>query len=743
MSHPNYSSLLSKLSAVVFPVDAATKRPLGPWKDKGEPISEDATLSPSAAYGINCGNSGLLVVDLDVKREDANGVLELELLELEHGPLPENAPRVKTPSGGVHIYFSCEGPTTASRIAPGIDTRGVGGYVVAPSPGAPEYRWTTQPTGRPPKPPQWLLTLLDTARTRGSLDGSNVEIDQDAAKHWARRHLASTARPAIEGRGGDNQTFEVATELRDRGLNEAEALQIMLDVYNPRCQPPWNPEDLRRKVANAYQYATRPIGTESPEADFQDESVLKLFKAHAPPPAVIPTAPQELTTSDDNQPPLHQSTYEFYEPTGMVTDDWVWVAGAKCFVRRSDCLRYDVQQFDSMYSHIVENGKISTQIFSAKKKMHRLAGLQYKPMGPEIDGEFYNLWRPNPLRPKRGDASWLEAHILYLCNENQEQADHVLDWMAWCATRPDIKLGYSLLIQGGQGVGKSLLGRLMAKVMGEGNVTEPSNETLHRTFNSWILGANLCVINELMASGRWDMANKLKPLITDPRILIEEKHKPTYEIDNYINFLLFTNHEDAIPIEVNDRRYFVVMAPAIAKSQAYYDDLWARIQSEDGAANVLAYFLDRDLTNFNPKGRAPGSPDSEDMRRAGLGDVEQYMLEAYELGDFPFNCDLVSTDDIKDSLPQDLRRGGRRLQNRIGHFLKHEVKAIKLGQHRIPEKGSSIRNSPRKVLWAIRRQSVMEALDASERAALYVKQMNEGGAPLEEDPADDFEDIED
>jgi hypothetical protein len=77
---------------------------------------------------------GMLVVDLDVKR-DNNGIREFERLQ---GCKPEDfvAPRVRTGTGGIHLYLDPNGhdyQNTRSRIAPGIDTRAAGaGYVVLP-----------------------------------------------------------------------------------------------------------------------------------------------------------------------------------------------------------------------------------------------------------------------------------------------------------------------------------------------------------------------------------------------------------------------------------------------------------------------------------------------------------------------------------------------------------------------------------------------------------------------------------
>ena len=86
------------------------------------------SLFPEANIGIATGQ-GLYVIDLD---GDA-GEAAWAKLESEHGAAPSLSAR--TGGGGRHIYFSAIGlrlRNTASRVAPRIDTRGEGGYVLAP-----------------------------------------------------------------------------------------------------------------------------------------------------------------------------------------------------------------------------------------------------------------------------------------------------------------------------------------------------------------------------------------------------------------------------------------------------------------------------------------------------------------------------------------------------------------------------------------------------------------------------------
>lgn len=83
---------------------------------------------PDATPGMVTGE--VFVVDLD-DGEGKNGTADYEALGLD----PEAALfSVRTPSGGRHLYFAGQDDLTISggKVAPGIDTRGHGGFVFAP-----------------------------------------------------------------------------------------------------------------------------------------------------------------------------------------------------------------------------------------------------------------------------------------------------------------------------------------------------------------------------------------------------------------------------------------------------------------------------------------------------------------------------------------------------------------------------------------------------------------------------------
>lgn len=125
--------------AIVFPVSLIKTPAVAKgtdWKAYRDELPKSAT-----GYGVNCGPSGLYVIDLDRNHsangsEPVDGVSEWKKLLANLGVKHVNTLTVKTPSGGVHFYYrmpaGLELGNTADKLAPGVDTRGAGGYVVGP-----------------------------------------------------------------------------------------------------------------------------------------------------------------------------------------------------------------------------------------------------------------------------------------------------------------------------------------------------------------------------------------------------------------------------------------------------------------------------------------------------------------------------------------------------------------------------------------------------------------------------------
>jgi hypothetical protein len=146
----NALRLAEEYGFTVFPVKTATKLPL--IKGWPEAATTDAgTISawwsrwPDANIGIATGaKSGTIVLDVDVK---TGGLESFEELKARIPAWPDTL-TARTGSGGLHVYFQTldglQVRNSAGRLAPGLDIRGEGGFVVAPPsihPNGNRYEW--------------------------------------------------------------------------------------------------------------------------------------------------------------------------------------------------------------------------------------------------------------------------------------------------------------------------------------------------------------------------------------------------------------------------------------------------------------------------------------------------------------------------------------------------------------------------------------------------------------------------
>lgn len=269
--HPN-----SKIPAINdFPNAATTdeKQIRDWWSDPIQKCEKDNNI------GIATGR-GLVVIDLDVK-EDQNGLETFKDIDF----LDECADtyRVRTPSGGLHLYFHAEGTfrNSVRLLGPGVDVRADGGFVVgaASSLLAGEYRELAPAAVR--SLPGWLGTRLvssrkpnrDAAVAASEPAGSSqapgaLAIDEPADVERAVVYLKAHDG-AVEGNGGDAYTYQTFNKLKDFGVSQHKAVELAAEHWNDRCQPPWPLDDLQRKAENAYRYGENRIGQSSPSADFE------------------------------------------------------------------------------------------------------------------------------------------------------------------------------------------------------------------------------------------------------------------------------------------------------------------------------------------------------------------------------------------------------------------------------------------------------------------------------------------
>jgi hypothetical protein len=231
-------------------------------------------------YGVAMlPDDNLIVLDYDMK-EGQQGAKALEA----HDALEMcESLRVRTASGGAHIYGKVpEGvkvPNSASKVAKNVDVRGNARASFVVGPGSTIQGSPYEITADKPLEefPTWVVKKASSDRktTTAKQGEILVTLDLPESLKAARSYLVGHAPEALEGAGGDNTTFQVAARVKDFGLSEDAAFELMAEHWNEeKASPPWDLDQLRVKVANAYRHGSLPIGVASPHAEFGDVSFL-------------------------------------------------------------------------------------------------------------------------------------------------------------------------------------------------------------------------------------------------------------------------------------------------------------------------------------------------------------------------------------------------------------------------------------------------------------------------------------
>lgn len=254
----------------------------------------------------------------------------------------------------------------------------------------------------------------------------------------------------------------------------------------------------------------------------------------------------------------------------------------------------------------------------------------------------------------------LISHLLPIADER----DWFRMWVAAKVQRPWVIGCGVLMVASIQGTGRGTLFDMLGAVFGPRNVSPVSSVELlgaggQGQYNGWLSDSVLVTCDEVMAGDdgggamawkRRESYERLKSYV-DPRrreVLIRKKNVNAYTAEIFASMLLATNHLNALPITVDDRRFAVLMQEDIKFiDRAGLPDLvnpWRPdgvFSAAFGAA--LRSYLGGVPVDWSAIREAPNLGDGRAiMQQNNEGDVEDILRDvlARVPGDYIANSDL-------------------------------------------------------------------------------------------------------
>lgn len=225
----------------------------------------------------------------------------------------------------------------------------------------------------------------------------------------------------------------------------------------------------------------------------------------------------------------------------------------------------------------------------------------------EFKGVTYlNTYRKPEGESIAGDVTPLLAHFEYLIPDQRER-EWFISMIAFAKQNPGYLIKYMYIIEGGKGIGKSIIRqRVLQVVFGDSNVQEVTREMLADDKKAWISSAHVDVFEEFAypadRQGREAVHNFMKKYTANTHVPRRAMQKDYVEVPNFSLKLGFKNPEDKIKVEPGDRRMVIVRAPMRQKGEDYYNDLCDWLDRDSSKAAMREFFesWDYKAVDFTP-----------------------------------------------------------------------------------------------------------------------------------------------
>ena len=279
---------------------------------------------------------------------------------------------------------------------------------------------------------------------------------------------------------------------------------------------------------------------------------------------------------------------------------------------KGDCIPYNIKQqhflsWEYLFNVLKPNCSFDEFKYDLRFKLPTVAGTVFEPCNTPIvshnNTHYLNTFKSySPTTDKHQQADLTPLHALFeRLFPVESEREIVLNWIGHLIQRPYEKPTYHLMLTGQQGTGKgTLCNSLLAPLINNQLVSVNSYGQLTGRFSD-VLADSLLVVLDDCRKGTYNTATALKSLLTEKRVYVERKGQQGKMVNTYSRFILNSNDKLPIPIESNDRRWFVpqYMNHVVDRkeTQAFISSFIKWLESNIDC--VYWYFTNRDISQFN------------------------------------------------------------------------------------------------------------------------------------------------
>jgi len=268
-----------------------------------------------------------------------------------------------------------------------------------------------------------------------------------------------------------------------------------------------------------------------------------------------------------------------------------------------------------------------------------------------------NTYIPAKIESAEGDLSMWFDHVNRILPDTNDQR-LLFEYMAHNVRFPGYKIPWAPLLQSAEGIGKTVFVEIMQHSLGSMYAYAPNAQKLVEsgsTFNAWMRGKLMIIVNEIKVGEKRDLIEILKPMISDKEIEVQGKGVDQEMEDNPANWFFFSNFKDAIPINQNGRRYAIFYSCLQSEADilqagmddAYFNRLFAWLRDAGGFQAITHWLLNYPIEKGAIPKRAPKTSSHNEALAISRSPMELLIAECVADGMPGFRGGYVSTTAVK------------------------------------------------------------------------------------------------
>jgi hypothetical protein len=257
------------------------------------------------------------------------------------------------------------------------------------------------------------------------------------------------------------------------------------------------------------------------------------------------------------------------------------------------------------------------------------------PNNSKCPSNVFNMWRKfemelvSDYNHDQEALDFILNHLKIICNNEEHVYEYFVKWIAQMIQCPETKSNCPTFISK-EGAGKGTIMRLFERMLGNSKVFETTNPSrdVWGDFNGRMANTYLINLNELSKKETIESEGKIKGLITDPKLTINNKGSNQYDIHSFHRFIISTNNEEPMNTTKDDRRkWFVRCSDELIGNKDYFNTFYKYLEDINVIKTCFEYFKSiPDMEMFN-KLELPKTEYQEQLKEYSVSPIENWLKQ--------------------------------------------------------------------------------------------------------------------